>query len=546
MITRKISLVVLLAALPMQAVLAQKASATWTVTGLTDVPVGSCSGAAPNYSCTTLRDAFNLAGAGDTITFANAINGSTILLTRSSNDTSVGSTEFGASAFFLLNRPSVIIDGRGHGITIARDPAQPAFRLFDIDTNSSLTLMGLTLRNGLAQGGNSYSGGGALGAGGAIFNQGSLVMDGCTLAQNSAQGGSGGVGSGSTSGGAGVGGDAVGVAGGGPNGAAAGAPPRSAGFGGGGGTAQGTNETGGSGGFGGGGGTGSGIAAGLGGGGYGGFGGGGGGNTYTKGIGGFGGGQSGGNQDHPPTGGGGAGMGGAIFNDAGNVTLTNVTFYKNSVTGGNATYAAVSGADGGNGSGYGGAIFNYAGSLSLSFVTLSANATATGNGGTGGAADGGAIFSYGDTNCGNNDGNPCTTGGTATLALLNSIAARSAGAANDIVINSANGTSTVDPASAGNLVMASTGMPPAAIVANANPQLGSLSPYAPTLAPATLPIPPTSPAYNAAVSCIDLKGAQVANDERGVSRPQPLSTSPCDIGAYEYDGDYIFANGFDY
>jgi len=234
-------------------------------------------------------------------------------------------------------------------------------------------------------------------------------------------------------------------------------------------------------------------------------------------------------------------MGGAIFNDAGSVTLTNVTFHQNSASGGNATYAGVIGAAGGNGSGYGGAIFNYAGSLNLDFVTLSANSTATGSGGEGGVADGGAIYSYGDSNCGFNDGNTCS-GGTAVLVLLNSIAARSVGAANDIVVNSADGPSGVDAASAGNLVMASSGVPGAAITTNADPKLGSPSPYAPTRAPATLPIPPTSPAHNAAASCTNDHGTTVAIDERGIARPQG---GPCDIGAYEYDDDYIFANGYD-
>jgi hypothetical protein len=65
-----------------------------------------------------------------------------------------------------------------------------------------------------------------------------------------------------------------------------------------------------------------------------------------------------------------------------------------------------------------------------------------------------------------------------------------------------------------------------------------------TLAPATLPIAQTSQAYNAAASCTDdTKGTLATADERGVTRPYGAS---CDIGAYEYDGDYIFANGFDY
>lgn len=517
-------------------------STIWTVSG-TGEPATITSAACTGNSCPTLRDAFNSAHAGDTITFANAINGATIALTLSSNDTTVDSTEFGPSAFFLYNR-SLTIDGSGHGISIARDTAQAPFRLFDIDATSSLTLKGLTLRNGSARGGSSFGGGGALGAGGAIFNQGTLVIANCTLTQNAAQGGSGDVGTGSASGGAGVGADVAGEDGGGPNGAAAGSPPRNAGFGGGGGTAKGSNEDGGNGGFGGGGGTGSGTGVG-GGGGFGGFGAGGGGNAYVKGIGGFGGGQSGGDIDHPPAGGGGAGMGGAIFNDAGSVTLTNVTFYKNTATGGNTAYAALLNGAGGNGSGYGGAIFNYAGSLSLGFVTLSANITATGTGGVGGSADGGAIYSYGDSNCGINDGNLCA-GGAATLALLNSIAAHSTGAVNDIVVDATKGSSSVDAASSGNLVMTSSGVPSLAIVSHVDPKLGSPSPYAPTLAPATLPIAQTSPAYNAATSCaVDNKGTLAVTDERGVSRPQLTSTSACDIGAYEYDGDYIFANGFD-
>ena len=109
----------------------------------------------------------------------------------------------------------------------ARDTSQPAFRLFDIDISGSspnfivsgLTLQGLTLKDGLAQGFSSDSGGGALGAGGAIFNQGNLTIDRCTFAGNAAQGGASGDGSGNY-GGAGVGSapPAPGSSGGGPNG----------------------------------------------------------------------------------------------------------------------------------------------------------------------------------------------------------------------------------------------------------------------------------------------------------------------------------------
>ncbi len=40
----------------------------------------------------------------------------------------------------------------------------------------------------------------------------------------------------------------------------------------------------------------------------------------------------------------------------------------------------------------------------------------------------------------------------------------------------------------------------------------------------------------------EVRSRVVAVDQRGVTRPQGSS---CDVGAVEYDGDYIFANGFD-
>ena len=49
-----------------------------------------------------------------------------------------------------------------------------------------------------------------------------------------------------------------------------------------------------------------------------------------------------------------------------------------------------------------------------------------------------------------------------------------------------------------------------------------------------------NPAYNAATSCLDNNNAAVGLDERGAARPY---AALCDVGAYEFDGDYIFANG---
>jgi hypothetical protein len=87
-------------------------------------------------------------------------------------------------------------------------------------------------------------------------------------------------------------------------------------------------------------------------------------------VGGFGGGD-------PPSvndsaAGGGAGLGGALFNDAGSVSLTDCTFTANSARGGG---------NGDPGMGLGGAVFNLNGTLQLTDCTLAGNTVANGNGG---------------------------------------------------------------------------------------------------------------------------------------------------------------------
>jgi hypothetical protein len=75
----------------------------------------------------------------------------------------------------------------GNGATIERSTAlgTPAFRLLDVASGGSLTLEDLTLQNGLALG----AGPGA--EGGAVYNQGTLVLDGVTVQANLAQGSDG-------------------------------------------------------------------------------------------------------------------------------------------------------------------------------------------------------------------------------------------------------------------------------------------------------------------------------------------------------------------
>jgi hypothetical protein len=94
----------------------------------------------------------------------------------------------------------------GNGATVARNADSP-FRFFFVGADPAsastlhyvtpgagrLTLRDLTLENGLEQGGFSYGGGGGAGMGGAIFNQGTVILERTSLVANTAQGGAAGV-----------------------------------------------------------------------------------------------------------------------------------------------------------------------------------------------------------------------------------------------------------------------------------------------------------------------------------------------------------------
>ena len=54
-----------------------------------------------------------------------------------------------------------------------------------------------------------------------------------------------------------------------------------------------------------------------------------------------------------------------------------------------------------------------------------------------------------------------------------------------------------------------------------------------------LPIGSNSPAYDAAPSCLEADGSTTLTIDARVT-PRPYG-SQCDVGAYEFDGDYIFA-----
>ncbi len=92
----------------------------------------------------------------------------------------------------------------GNGATIARADSSPKFRFFFVGADpasqrtmgyttpgaGSLTLLDVTVRGGLAEGGDALGGGGGAGLGGAIFSQGSVVVERSTLTANTATGGS--------------------------------------------------------------------------------------------------------------------------------------------------------------------------------------------------------------------------------------------------------------------------------------------------------------------------------------------------------------------
>ena len=250
--------------------------------------------------------------------------------------------------------------------------------------------------------------------------------------------------------------------------------------------------SGGSGGFGGGGGAGSFT---HGDGGNGGFGGGGGVGGFFVGAGPGKGGAFGGDGDgNQNGGGGGAALGGAIFNDSGNVTIQNSTFYNNFVAHGLGG-TGESGGSAPNGADSGGAIFSRNGSLTVQNVTISGN-QATGSGGGIEVMNDSAttIFVLDNTIIANNGAQECIISGTITTK----------GSASNLIVNNA-------------------GCPN--VTVTSDPGLGPLQLNSPGDTPTMAIVSGVSPAVDAADD-----GSALSNDQRGVSRPQGPHS---DIGAYE-------------
>jgi hypothetical protein len=138
-----------------------------------------------NFTAATVSEliadinAANHAGGSNTITLTAPFT-SPYVLTAADNSTD-GPTGLPVIA---ANDGLTIV---GNGDIIARSTAAgtPAFRLFDVAGGASLTLQSLTLQGGLA------FGAGVSAEGGAVYNQGTLDLNGVTVQNNIAQGSTG-------------------------------------------------------------------------------------------------------------------------------------------------------------------------------------------------------------------------------------------------------------------------------------------------------------------------------------------------------------------
>jgi len=421
--------------------------------GIAPVPVAWASTINVGSGC-TLVDAITAANDDAATGGCSAGNGAdTIVLESGATYTlsAVNNPQYGPNGLPSITSEITI---QGNGATITRGGGAPDFRFFHVVVTGTLTLENLTLSNGRVEGGEGGygggGGGGGAGMGGAIYNQGALALEDCTISDNTAVGGNGGNGGGggAGAGGGGMGGDGGDKSGGGGGGGGftgdggMGNGIDGTGYGGGGGGVSGSHPGGADGGDGADNGGDGGDAwgtneanlqgkdAGLGGGGggasvweddeyeiyrgrggHGGIGGGGGGGQWSRdgGDGGWGGGggSSGGNSGGCSGDGGfgGGGAGGGAYNSTcpGSSTWGGGAggYYRNTCPGGGA------------GAGLGGAIFNHSGTVTITQSTFTGN-TATGgdggngltdggmsgtggDGGGGGAGAGGAIFTYGGT-----------------------------------------------------------------------------------------------------------------------------------------------------
>jgi hypothetical protein len=144
-----------------------------------------------------LPSTFTAAGVNDLIAAirtANRVGGTnTIVLAPNTTFdlTKVDNTTNGANGLPVIgggvkgNLTILTLVGNGDAIEPSNVPGTPAFRLFDVAAGSSLTLENVTLQYGQAQGVGSAADGGA------IYNEGDLILIGVTVQHNNARGSNG-------------------------------------------------------------------------------------------------------------------------------------------------------------------------------------------------------------------------------------------------------------------------------------------------------------------------------------------------------------------
>jgi hypothetical protein len=147
----------------------------------------------------TVLSSFTAASVSDLIADINAANAAggansiTLVAGTTFNLTAVNNTTDGATGLpVIASGDNLTIVGNGDTIERSTVTGTPLFRLLDVAGGASLALTNLTLQGGVAVPHNfpgpaptSFY---TLAAGGAIFNQGSLSLDGVTVQHNSAVG----------------------------------------------------------------------------------------------------------------------------------------------------------------------------------------------------------------------------------------------------------------------------------------------------------------------------------------------------------------------
>ena len=145
--------------------------------------------------------AANTAGGANTITLT-APSTSPYLLTAVNNNSASGSTGLNVNGLpIIAAKDNLTIVGNGGTIERSTTVGTPLFRLLDVASGGSLTLENLTLQGGHIPGVSGSEGfpspaGPEIGAarGGAIYNQGTLVLNAVTVQNNVAEAPLGGVG----------------------------------------------------------------------------------------------------------------------------------------------------------------------------------------------------------------------------------------------------------------------------------------------------------------------------------------------------------------